>query len=311
MKKKIITVLGMAVCMALLFGCGQKEAEGTAAAPQTAETREAAGQEPMPEKQGNTQVEIVTPGDVATKDPQVDGYTLEEIKAGLANTSTIYAVKKGDLFYPLGDGALYSVQAEDHTEFIVVGGDEIVQSADLSQGDAVVVFASRNYSSRTVPALENGYCIPTTVEQNDGYITMRGVQEGELSGSFVDGDAAAWKFEEYAEGNIIITDADRAMGLAVGEKDEVLEFGGYEGTQYLSASYKCNGQYFRYSTKGLKEEEAAETASATDSITSRLEPDQYQLTQEGYAVLTSKDYNPFGSGLYIIHANPAFVVKIK
>lgn len=280
MKKKIMTVLGMAACMALLFGCGQKEA---------------------------TQVEIVTPGDVATKDPQVDGYTLEEIKAGLANTSTIYAVKKGDLFYPLGNGALYSVQAEDHTEFIVVGGDEIVQSADLSQGDEVVVFASHNYKSRTVPAIENGYCIPTIVTQNDGYITMRGVQEGELSGSFVEGDAAAWSFEEYAEGNIIITDAERAMGLAVGEKDEVLEFGGYEGTQYLSASYKCNGQYFRYSTKGLKEE----VADSTDSITSMLEPDQYQLTQEGYAVLTSKDYNPFGSGLYIIHANSAFVVEIK
>lgn len=75
---------------------------------------------------------------------------------------------------------------------------------------------------------------------------------------------------------------DGDNGIITGDKDEILEFGGYEGTQYKSVRYKCNTAYFW----SLKDE--------------AIGLDQYQMTQEGYAVLSSTEYNPLDNGLYLV-----------
>lgn len=296
MKKKIITVLGMAACMALLFGCGQKEAEGTAAVPQTAETREAAGQEPVPEKQGNTQVEIVTPGDVETEketqeeqntipvdsgssseDSQIEGFTLDEMIEKMSLHS-IYAVKKGDLFYPIeGNVPECGTREEDGAFLCVNYNGTLVNTADFSQGDEVVLFANNDYFYVAFnPVVESGYCIPVIVEKKGESIEFCSV---DTENSYVDGDTTVKQFDEYG-GNLIL--GSRNCGIIAGDKDEILEIGGYEGTLYKSARYKCNGMYF-----WCLEKEA-------------LVLDQYQMTDKGYAILSSKEFNPLENGLYMM-----------
>lgn len=293
MKRKIVMTLCATACAGMLFGCGQKESmnrpEGAAPA------MEAEGNTPASPEENETGQEetFATEEDAIVKDARLDGCTLEEALAELENQRTIYAVKKGDLFYPITikNGPLSG------GDFILLGDDEIIQTADFSSGDEIVVFTTGTISYEIEPLAESGYCVP--LSHRDGVMYVPNTDRWG-SRVFVDGDEGL-RVDEY-EGRLIEND-NRTMWLLAGDKDEVLELRGLEGTVQKSAHYRCTVKYYI-------REGSAYTASDTASGASEADSASYQLTDDGYAIIASSKVNPLDDGAYEIE-NMSYVFEVK
>lgn len=294
MKRKIVMTLCVAAFAGMLFGCGKKETPVTEEIP--AETVE------TPDEKGNADENLLEEGtfssgeEAVVKDARVDGYTLEEALAELENRNTLYAVKKGDLFYPImiKNGPLPA------GSLVLLGDDEVVQTVDFSSGDEIIVFTTGTISYQITPFAESGYCVPIS-HQNDA---LR-VPDTDKWGSqvFVDGDEEL-QVDEY-DGRLIEID-NGSLWILAGDKDEVLELKGLEGTVHKSAHYRCSVKYYIRENDGADDNVASDTASGASEADSA----PYQLTDDGYAIIASSEVNPLDDGAYEIpYTGGVFEVK--
>lgn len=313
MKKKILTALCVVACLALLSGCGQKEAaEIPAETPVAANAPDEARQEPVQERQSEAPAEIVTPADVeaetetqeeqsttptdggsASDDSQPESFTLDEMIEKLSNTQTVYAVKKGDLFYPIehvmGYGSIRAENGDGYLDFRPA--DETILVIDYTQGDEFVVFSTgAPYILLEKDTLTGThYCIPASFRiDTDGTLRLNNISYDseiqdnvktfdECGGTIINGLGTT--IEEGFIGECLIT----------GDKDEVIELGGYAGTQYKTVSYVCSGRYYKF---GPEENYS----------------DKCENTKDGYAIISSKDVNPLEEGIY---RNFDFLIEIQ
>lgn len=301
MKRKIVMTLCAAACAGMLFGCSQKESTDS---PKEADTDMEVESNTLVGQEGNeTEQEEGTfsSGEEAVvKDARVDGYTLKEALAELENRNTLYAVKKGDLFYPImiKNGPLPA------GSLVLLGDDEVVQTVDFSSGDEIIVFTTGTISYQITPFAEGGYCVPIS-HQND---VLR-VPNTDKWGSqvFVDGDEEL-QVDEY-DGRLIEID-NGSLWILAGDKDEVLELKGLEGTVHKSAHYRCSVKYYIRENDGAADDVASDTASDTASGASEADSASYQLTDDGYAIIASSEVNPLDDGAYeIAYASGVFEVK--
>lgn len=320
MKRKFALVLCMAACIGLIFGCGRKESEDTGyvATIGNAENLpdspavDTAVNVSEEESEQNNNIDLETPdSDVDTKiseestdmaasedavaqvaEGQENGETLEETLKGLEFDNYILAIKKGDLFYKIKkDEAMYPVLDDDYGNLPCEDNDnefwsirdasEKIHIIDYAQGDELVMFSTvtgfDTWISKVLDASEH-YCIPVKFGVNtDGTLDLPMVYAAD---SYVDGDVDLARIEEY-EGTMV--KGYYLECIMEGNKDEILEFGGYQGTQYKSVRYKCTGRYYRI------------------SLADRNLRDNSENTKDGYAILSSINTNPLESGLYIIN----------
>lgn len=312
MKRKIVMTLCAAACAGMLFGCGKKEtpvteeiSAGTVEAPEEERNTD----ENLPEEETEPETDdaetseeetdtVKADGGNAQENGQKESYTADEMVDMLSqhNKHIIYAIQRGDLFYPIqGTGADGNyVNKNDGNMLMPLDADFTIPTVNYAQGEALVVFRDVNYGSFDIEkALDTSehYCIPFTFQANNNgeYISRAGLVS-ETSDTYLD-DAfdfmyanSSFKYTEY-DGNLVPEDGNSMYCLMEGEKDEIKELGGYEGSMYKSVRLKCTARYYELAPLG---DYAGQT----------------QPTQNGYEIISDGSVNPLEGGIYTVGITP-------
>lgn len=200
-----------------------------------------------------------------------EGVTLEEFgdRYGFKEYGGTYAVKKGELFYPIGSSRYYydlTRGGDDHKKPWVYGwGDKmIIPTLSLSQGDELVIISNESeydatrYGYSASKIINEYYCIPmrlaTIMTYSGKYIeTFGGAPDALEYGSVVEcsDDFVPNTFKDKFDGKkmeeIEINGEPienyanpEAYDVITGEKGEIYTVGIYEGTQYVEYEFACN-----------------------------------------------------------------------
>lgn len=320
MKRKIVMTLCVVACVGMLFGCGQKAEEPSMeeALSETVEAPEEEGNadENPPEEAAaeldsagvNEVKPNAAPADsetapadsgAAPEEGQKEAYTADEIIEMLSQPQQdiIFAIRRDDLFYPLVEKFDYAIQTTDSdgNTLAIVEADCTVPTINYSQGEALVIFRDVNYGALDIAKVldtSEHYCLPVLFQTNDKneYITISST----AGSSFIDVDTInsinnnSIKYTEY-EGNLV---PEKSMNyLMEGEKDEVKELGGYEGSVYKSVQIKCTARYF--------------ITAPSESYSEQVQP-----TKDGYEILSDGSINPLENGMYAITINPWYIFEV-
>ncbi len=316
MKRKIVLSLCAAACIGMLFGCGKEEApemEEIPAEAVEAPEDEGSAAESLPEEGAAVETDDTgmseettstapADGDDAQEEGQKEAYTADEMIDMLSqqNKDIIYAIQRGDLFYPLeGEWNGNWVQNRDGNMLMTLDADFIIPTINYAQGETLVAFRDVNYGSFDIAKVldtSEHYCIPAVfrVYRDSDYITLASMP-GESA--FMDDDTydfiysnSSFGYTEY-EGNFVPDDSSNDMYLMEGEKDEIKELGGYEGSVYKSVQLKCTARYY-------------ELAPAENYN------EQVQQTKNGYEVISDGSVNPLEDGIYTIGMNPWYFFEV-
>lgn len=285
MKRKFVKTLCMAMCVGLLSGCGQKESTEVKEDPAETETPS----ESMENPADNTpQEKSETASADIQEDGQKEGYTADEMIAMLSNEN-IYAIKRGDLFYPMEmdweDGWWGQTRYFNGNTLAWGDADYAIPTLNYAQDEALVVFSKYSIMLEIAKAVdtEERYCIPAAFQvYNDNSIQVFDIlQEACVEGFDKFYEDRFYKYTEY-EGNFVPGDPTVSnRDIMEGNKDEIKEFGGYEGTVYKTVQLQCTGKYYEFGP--------AESYG-----------DRCQMTEEGYAILSDGGVNTFDEGIYAI-----------
>lgn len=305
MKRKIVMTLCAAACIAMLFGCGKKETPVTEeVSAETVETpEEETPDEILPEEEtepgtDDTETSDEETGTVtgddnnAQESGEKESYTADEMIDMLSqpNKDIVYAVQRGDLFYPLQE-TTHTVNVEETNGNRLVAVDDYITipTVNYAQGEALVVFRDVNYGSFDISKVldtSEHYCIPILfMASNNGECITAYSITSETSDTFLDGAYdfiyanSTLKYTEY-DGNLVPEDSINNMFyLMEGEKDEIKELGGYEGSMYKSVQLKCMARYYETAPVG--------------SFAGQTQP-----TKNGYEILSDSSVNPLEEGIY-------------
>jgi len=262
---------------------------------------------------------------------QQKAYTLEEIKELKARGITewgepLFAVKKGDSYYLLFDYMEPSLSGHmigmgkipNENKLFWDAEDTVSLSVNYAEGDEIIVFSEDNGGSISVSKIidtEERYCLPYIfIKFDDGEIDMDDLDATSqgydyIMASYVEGDSGIRTIEEYSGEEFVISGK---CFVLEGGKNEEIELGGYMGTEYKTAKYKCNARYYELeppTINGKKESENLKNNPALYNLSS----DGYEKTKEGYAIVSNSETNPFESGLYYLHNTYArnIIIEVK
>lgn len=229
---------------------------------------------------------------------QMQVCSLNEMLSASKNTQdTIFALKKGDSYYPLiGKPNLVRVNG-----LIVRDANEPDKLLfKYGEGDSIVAFSSNSLISVFQELLitddTENYCLPFCFWENADETISGDIYwvDDVIINSYVSGNKLMSSFEEYEGTRVYEDTSDKTASITFnfileGNKDEVLELGGYNGTVFETVQYKCNARYYTTSFPIIDGEEVVTLGS-----------DNYINTKEGYAIVTNAETNRLEKGLYLI-----------
>lgn len=228
---------------------------------------------------------------------QIQAFSLNEMLSLSKTTQdTIFALKKEELYYPL------------------IGKPNLVKSNGLivrdtnepdrlffkyEEGDSIVAFSSDStigvFQELMITDDSEHYCLPFCFQENaDGTISTHMGIDDTITDSYVSGNKLMSTFEEYEGTRVYEDTSNKTVSITFdfvleGNKDEVLELGGYNGTVFETVQYECNARYYTTSYPVMDGEEVVTLGS-----------DSYANTKEGYAIVTDAETNRLEKGLYLI-----------